>query len=327
MGRIFLFPAALFLIVCAAVFAWAGAGALATVVLLSALEVGVSFDNAVVNAEVLKRMNRKWRRRFLTWGILIAVVGVRLVLPILLVSATAFVSPLAVARLAFFDGAAYAALLGNARYAIYAFGAAFLLLLSLRFFFNAEKKIHWIRWAERRLASLGNLEALEIAVVLWLILGVSFFVPAALQSTVLIAGSVAVILSVGLEALERFFSVKEGHAVSQGLALFIYLEILDTAFSLDGVVGAFALTFSLPLIILGLGVGAYFVRTLTSYLVEHRILETLRYIEHGAYWAIFGLALAMFGNLFLSVPEIITGTIGAVFMCSAYYSSLRARSA
>ncbi|MEK9177041.1 MAG: DUF475 domain-containing protein, partial [Patescibacteria group bacterium] len=98
-----------------------------------------------------------------------------------------------------------------------------------------------------------------------------------------------------------------------------------SAFSLDGVVGAFALTSAIPVIAVGLGIGAYFVRSLTIYMVRERTLETLRYLEHGAHWAIFGLAGSMFANLIVEVPELVTGGIGFVFLVAAYYSSLRFR--
>jgi len=323
MARLFLPPAVVAVLACAAVFFIGGAGAFLTVLLLSILEIALSFDNAIVNAEILRRTNAFWRRRFLTWGIIIAVVGARLVLPLLLVAAAAWASPFLVAKLAFSDGAAYAALLSGAHFAINAFGASFLLLLALRYFFDSEKTVHWIRAIEKQLSRLGDVEALEVAIVLWVVLIVSGFIALPERAAVLIAGIAAVLLSVAIEAFVRYFSKMGGGTRSHGFFLFVYLNILDSAFSLDGVAGAFALTFSLPLIVVGLGIGAYFVRTLTVYLVEHRVLESLRYIEHGAYWAIFGLAFSMFVNLFLSVPEIVTGTAGAAFMLAAYVSSVR----
>ena len=108
-----------------------------------------------------------------------------------------------------------------------------------------------------------------------------------------------------------------------GLALFIYLNVLDSAFSLDGVVGAFAITTNLLIIIAGLGVGALFVRAATVYLVRSRTLEALPYLEHGAHWAILGLAGVMFASLFVHVPEPITGLIGLGFILASYVSSRR----
>ena len=108
-----------------------------------------------------------------------------------------------------------------------------------------------------------------------------------------------------------------------GLALFVYLNILDAAFSLDSVVGAFALSTQIAVITVGLGIGAYFVRSLTIYMVHHKTLHSLVYIENGAHWAILGLAGAMFAGLFFDVPEPITGFIGLLFVGFAYWSSVR----
>jgi hypothetical protein len=326
MWRFFIGPAAVSLAALTLVLFMSGLSALITVAILSVLEVTLSFDNAVLNAQVLKRMNALWRRRFLTWGILIAVVGTRLVLPVVMVSLTSWQSPFLIAHLAFVDAHAYALLLERARFTIEAFGGAFLLMLALRFFFDSGKTVHWIRVLERRMAKLGDFEAIEMAVVLWLVLVVSFLVPPAEQTAVLVAGLIAVLISVSIESFMRFLARHQNAAVS-GIGLFIYLELLDTAFSLDGVVGAFALTFAIPLIVLGLGIGAYFVRSLTVYLTEHRVLESLRFIENGAYWAIFGLSVSMFASLLVEVPETVTGGLGLVFMLASYYSSVKARGA
>lgn len=323
-ARSFALPAAVALIAAATVLVFGGPEAFLAVALLALLETGLSFDNAVVNAQVLKRMPPAWQKRFLTWGIAIAVVGTRLILPILVVSAAGWVSPVSVALLAFSDGDAYGLLVEGARIGIGAFGGAFLLMLSLRYFFNVEKSVHWLSAIERRLARLGSIESIETMVTAAAIIAAAFFAPSPVRMTVLIAGALGIALSVAIEHAVGFFSKGLAGAASQGLALFIYLEILDTAFSLDGVVGAFALTTSVVLIVIGLGIGAYFVRTLTIYLTEHRVLESLIFVEHGAYWAIFGLAVSMFVGLALSVPEYVTGSVGFCFMLAAYLSSRRA---
>jgi len=99
--------------------------------------------------------------------------------------------------------------------------------------------------------------------------------------------------------------------------------VLDAAFSLDGVIGAFALTTAIPIIFAGLGIGAFFVRTITVFLVQKKTLDTLVYLEHGAHWAILGLALSMLASLMIHIPEAITGLIGLVFVTLAYVSSVR----
>lgn len=305
------------------VYYYLGLAAFFTAVLLVLLEVTLSFDNAVVNAKVLAKMDAKWQRRFLTWGIFIAVFGTRIVLPVVIVSAVVGIAPWIVAHMAFFDPSHYGELLESAAPAIHSFGAVFLMLVALKYFLDGNKTRHWVRFIERHLSLWGRIEALEILLALTAVALVSFFVPATEQASVLVAGIVGVIVFILMEGITSAFSFETKAGVSGSLALFFYLEVLDTAFSLDGVVGAFALTTALPVIAVGLGIGAYFVRSLTVYMVKQRTLDTLVFLEHGAHWAIFGLALSMLVSLLTPVPEIITGTIGIVFVLAAYYSSLR----
>ncbi len=314
------------LLVCAvtlfAVFAWGGFAALFLALVLVVLEVTLSFDNAIINAKVLARMSAKWQRRFLTWGILIAVFGTRLVLPLLIVSAATMLSPFAILAMAFDDPKQYAALLETARPLIGAFGGSFLLMVALKYFFNEAKSVHWIRAVERRFARWGRIEAIEIALALTLLMGFSFALPD-LKAAILSAGIIGIILFILIEGVAGSFNIEAQGAARNGIILFLYLNVLDSAFSLDGVVGAFALTAQLPIIAAGLGVGALFVRTFTVYLVRAKTLQNFVYLEHGAHWAILGLAGSMFAGLAVHVPEVITGGIGLVFIALAYGSSRR----
>ncbi len=321
--KLFIAPTLISIVALAAVFIWGGTAALLLAILLAILETTLSFDNAVVNAKVLQRMNAEWQQRFLTWGILIAVFGTRLVFPILIVAAAAGLSPLAVMQLAFTDAAAYSHYLEGAHVAIAAFGSAFLLLVSLKYFFNHKKTVHWIKSIERHLSRWGGIEAIEIALVLLVLLACAFFLPHE-AGTLLIAGLIGVVLFIVIEGIAQSFEIEAGEiAAKAGLALFIYLNVLDSAFSLDGVVGAFAITSNLPVIVAGLGIGALFVRTFTVALVRAKTLESLPYLEHGAHYAIFGLALAMLVGIFVHVPEVITGLVGLVFVALSYVSSRR----
>lgn len=321
--RIYFFPILVTIVVFAAALYWGGWQALFLVALLSILETTLSFDNAVVNARVLERMDEKWQKRFLTWGILFAVFGTRFVLPILIVAAAAGLSPVFVTMLAFTDPVAYGEYLHAAHVAIAAFGSAFLMLVSLKYFLNNAKTVHWIDVIERHLSRWGGIEAIEIALVLIVLLGCAFALPHE-AATLLMAGIIGIVLFVVIEGIAQSFEVESAMTkASAGAALFIYLNVLDSAFSLDGVVGAFAVTNSLPIIIAGLGIGALFVRTFTISLVKAKTLKTLVYLEHGAHWAILGLALAMLVGIFVRVPEVITGLIGLVFIAFAYLSSRR----
>lgn len=321
--RYFLVPVVVSVLALAVVYALGGLSALLIAALLTILEVTLSFDNAVVNARVLMQMSEKWRQRFLTWGMLIAVFGTRFVLPILIVSASVWMSPWLITNLAIFNPEEYGHLLEGARYAINSFGAVFLLMVSLKYFFNEGKEIHWIHDIERHLVKWGKIEAIEIGIALLSLFGLSFFVPHEEQAAVLGAGIIGVALFIFMEGLAGTFARQVKQAEAAGLALFLYLNVLDSAFSLDSVVGAFALTTAIPVIVAGLGIGAYFVRVLTIYFVEKKTLDTLLYLEHGAHWAIFGLAASMFASLVWHVPEVITGGIGLAFVLAAYYSSLR----
>ena len=147
-----------------------GSSALFIAVLLVALEVSLSFDNAVVNARVLMRMTPVWQQRFLTWGMFFAVFLTRAVLPIIIVAVSVWANPLTIATLAFADPKEYGNLLEGAHYVINSFGAVFLLLVGLKYFFDDAKDTHWLEIIEKYLSRWGSVAAIEIAVVLILLL-------------------------------------------------------------------------------------------------------------------------------------------------------------
>lgn len=314
-------PGLVSLFICAVAGLWFGPVALATVLLLVVLEVTLSFDNAVVNAKVLQGMSPAWQHRFLTWGILVAVFLTRALLPIFIVSVSTMAAPWVIANMAFFDANQYAELLEHSHYVIGSFGAMFLLLAALHYFFDHGKGVHWIVPIERRLAKMGNIEAVEVVVSLVVLAIIGISLPEH-RSEILLAGIVGIALFALVQGTAHAF--EKTAQTGSGLALFVYLEILDAAFSLDSVVGAFALSKEIVIIIIGLGIGAYFVRSLTSYMVHHGTLGKLVYLEHGAHWALLGLSGAMIGNMFFKVPDPITGFIGLLFVGAAYISSLRA---
>ncbi|KND50080.1 MAG: hypothetical protein AB203_03780 [Parcubacteria bacterium C7867-008] len=321
--RAFALPVIVSIAILAGVFWWGGPEAFFIATLLVILEVTLSFDNAVVNAKILANMDEKWQKRFLTWGILVAVFGTRFVLPILIVSASVGASPWMIAQLAAFNPNEYGHLLEGARHAISAFGGIFLLMVSLKYFFSVGKDIHWIRSIERIVAGWGKIEAIEIGISLVVLIVLALLMPDH-SANVLLAGVVGIVLFIVIQGVANSFTKGAEKSIGAGsAALFVYLNILDAAFSLDGVVGAFALTNELLLIVVGLGIGAYFVRSLTVYLVRRKTLDALVYLEHGAHWAILALAIAMLTSIFVEVPEIITGSAGLIFVGAAYYSSLR----
>ncbi|TAN64050.1 MAG: DUF475 domain-containing protein, partial [Magnetospirillum sp.] len=128
--------------------------ALATVFIvavLAVLEVSLSFDNAVVNAKVLTTMSPVWQRRFITWGIVVAVFGMRIVFPLLIVGAMVRISPWDALILAARRPDEYARIMIAAHVSIAAFGGSFLAMVGLKYFFNVKKSIHWVRMIEEPL--------------------------------------------------------------------------------------------------------------------------------------------------------------------------------
>ncbi len=296
--------------------------------ILGVLEVSLSFDNAVVNASVLGEMDAVWRHRFITWGIAIAVFGMRIVFPLVIVAVVASISPVEAVRLAVQEPKTYAAILTGAHVSVSAFGGAFLGMVGLKHFLDVEKDEHWIHWLERPLAKLGRVESVQIGVVLLVVWLVSMEVHAEERLTFLVAailGLVCYIAVDGVSALMEDASDEKSEVTARsGLAAFLYLEVLDASFSFDGVIGAFALTTNLFVIAIGLGIGAMFVRSLTIMLVDKGTLTEYRFLETGAFYAILALAVIMFLQTLMEIPEVVTGLIGATFIGLSFWSSVRA---
>jgi hypothetical protein len=342
---------------------YGGPAGLAIAAILIVLEISVSFDNAVVNATVLERMSPFWQKLFLTLGVLIAVFGMRLVFPLLIVGITAHLSPTEAVSLALDKGPAdepgtYAYLLNEAHPAIAAFGGMFLLMLFLDFIFE-ERDITWLSWLERPLARMGKLDMLGVVVAsVLLLLAATQLAPEDKTATVLMSGvlgMVTYILVNGLSSLLEEHEVPDvdeddesgsellpapsrevpprSAAKANGeLALktgkaaffsFLYLEVLDASFSFDGVIGAFAITSDPIIIAIGLGVGAMYIRSLTVYLVRKGTLAEYVYLEHGALWAIGSLAVLLLLTIKFHIPEVVTGLIGVGFIAAALLSSVR----
>jgi uncharacterized protein len=345
--RIFGLSYAVTLVSLVVAFLYAGVTGLVLCAILGILEISLSFDNAVVNATVLERMSAFWQRIFLTIGVLIAVFGMRLVFPLLIVGITAQLSPVEAIRLALEqrppdDPTSYAALLNAAYPQIAAFGGTFLLMLFLDWLFE-DRDIRWLSWLETPLAKIGQLSRLSIVIVL-VVLVVMSETLAGDPNVVLMSGALGLVTYLLVNGLGDFFdqasdtgddeeaeparnssgpSELAKAAGKAGFFLFLYLEVLDAAFSFDGVIGAFAITTDPILIALGLGlIGAMFVRSLTVFLVRKGTLADYVYLEHGAHWAIGALSVILLVGIGYHVDEIITGLIGVAFIAAAFLSSV-----
>ncbi|MGA5572183.1 DUF475 domain-containing protein [Streptomyces pseudogriseolus] len=321
--------------------------ALGIVAILAVLEVSLSFDNAVINAGILKKLNAFWQRIFLTVGILIAVFGMRLLFPVVIVSVSARLAPQDAVHLALTDKERYQELVTDAHPSIAAFGGMFLLMIFLDFILE-DRETKWLGRVERPLARLGRIDMLSVcaALVVLLVTSMTFAAEAHQHGghhadkaqTVLISGVAGLVTYLVVHGLSGFF---EGRLAGEedgedakgrtGTALagraafftFLYLEVLDASFSFDGVIGAFAVTNDIVLMALGLGIGAMYVRSLTVYLVRKGTLDDYVYLEHGAHYAIGALAAVLLVSIRYEVNDIVTGLIGVSLIGAAFWSSVR----
>ncbi len=294
--------------------------------ILAVLEISLSFDNAIVNANKLKDMTPEWQHRFLTWGIIIAVFGMRIVFPLLIVVVAAGIGPWEAIRLAATQPAEYARIIGEAHLSIAAFGGAFLMMVGLKYFFDEGKEVHWISALERGMARFSSVQGLELAIVLAVMLVFASILPDGDVATFLYASVAGLVTFLGVEVIGHLLDASDEATdltAKGGVGAFLYLEVLDASFSFDGVIGAFALTQNLFLIAIGLGIGAMYVRSMTIMLVERNTLAQFRYLEHGAFWSILILAGVMFMQTIHHIPEVITGLLGAGFIALSLVSSLR----
>jgi hypothetical protein len=341
-------------------FLYGGTTGMAVAAILIVLEISVSFDNAVVNATVLGELSAFWQKLFLTVGVLIAVFGMRLAFPLIIVGITAHLSPSEAVHLALEKGSVhtpgtYANLLHEAHPAIAAFGGMFLLMLFLDFIFE-ERDITWLSWLERPLGRIGKLDQLSVVVAsVLLLIAATQFAPEDKVVSVLMSGVLGMVTYImvnGLSGLleEHEEAREEAEQDDTGTALsgdpvpasraratgqlalktgkaaffaFLYLEVLDASFSFDGVIGAFAITSDPIIIAIGLGVGAMYIRSLTVYLVRKGTLADYVYLEHGALWAIGSLAVLLLLTIRYEIPEVVTGLIGVGFIAAAFISSVR----
>ncbi len=321
-------------------FTHGGANALFTAMfialVLALMEISLSFDNAVVNASILKHWDKFWKTIFLTVGMIIAVFGMRLVFPIVIVAVTADMGMKEVVDLALHNPTAYSEKLMAHHAEISAFGGMFLLLVFLNFVFD-DKEIHWFGWLEKRLAKLGKVDAMSVFVAIVALMISLTWVDEAHKAVVLMAGVWGILIYMGVNVLSTLLEGDEdgdgkvdgnevaGAVAKGGIAGFLYLEVLDASFSFDGVIGAFAITNDVVIIMIGLAIGAMFVRSMTIFLVEKGTLDEFVYLEHGAHYAIGALAVIMLLSMKFHIPEIITGLIGIAFIVASVIGSIKYR--
>jgi uncharacterized protein len=292
---------------------------IAIVIGLVVFEVVNSVDNAVVNASVLKTMSVLWRKRFLLIGIISSVFLVRFILPLLIVWISVPTMSLSDIFLAFSGQSNIAA---NAielqKPVILMFGGVFLIYLYFHWLFLEKKEPLFI---ERFLKEKHGVWFFAFAAILLVII---MYLSRANSLVMLAAaiGSATFFIVYGLketaEQSER--NLMAGASGLSDLSKFVYLEVLDTTFSFDGVVGAFAFTINLLLILIGLGIGALVVRELTIKGID--TIGKYKYLKNGALTSIGFLGLFMLVESFgIELPSYIPTIVTFIVIGIAFYKS------
>jgi uncharacterized protein len=306
-----------------------GVSALIITLILAVVELTFSFDNAIINAKVLNKLSRRWQTVFLSVGIIIAIFGMRVVFPVVIVMLTAHLSWGTVVDLALHHSHEYAHHLEKAHASIAAFGGAFLLMLALNYFMNDEKDVHWIKRIEKPLSDFSHWLAAP-AVVTSVLLVITWLPANTHAAATISAGLLGAGTFILIETLSGVFTrLQKGHLQQSGqtglaaLSTLLYLEVLDASFSFDGVIGAFAITSNVVLIAAGLGIGALWVRSLTVYMVRKGVLGKYRYIEHGAHYTVLVLAAILLVSVMVEISDYIPGLLGVGIIGASIAASMR----
>ncbi len=294
--------------------------ALVIIIGLIVFEIVNSIDNAIVNAHVLKTMNQRWRKIFLFWGLLIAVVVVRGILPFLVVWLTVPGIGFVEAFQAMFSGSPYVAAAIDAGKPLILMGAGvFLFLLYLHWLFLEEKRPFFV--TDKFIKP--NYGIWFFACTALLLVGLLYM---ARQNPVLMLsasiGNAAFFILYGFrEQAEKQSEVLKEKAVEMSnFSKFLYLEVLDASFSFDGVLGAFAFTTAVPLILIGNGIGALIVRELTIRGVDR--VASYKFLKNGAMTSIGFLGLIIISESFgLEFPGFLPTAITLLFVGVAFFAS------
>ncbi|WP_347990197.1 DUF475 domain-containing protein [Methylomonas sp. AM2-LC] len=324
--RYFLLPNLLsFIGVCVIWWFYGWNGAIKTVLLIL-IEGILSVDNSVVNVTTLKTMPPKYQRAFMTWGWLIAVVGMRFIFPVGIVSATTEMNFVETIQLAFNHGEEYKDHVEGAKTVISSFGAIFMILIGIKFLL-ADKEVYWFEAIEKKFQGGGGIEAVEVLVasIISFVVWVGLDGQSARDTQIGCETGILVFLIVTncIGSLVNAFCKKAGLLAASGLSGFIYLEFQDASFSFDGTIGAFAVTPLITIMLVGLGCGAGYVRAMTLYLLKEGVIDQYRYLEHGAHYAVLSLGIMMLIGIKFPVHEVVTSGVGLGIIALSVYSSIR----
>ena len=291
-----------------------------TVLGLSLFEIVISVDNAVINADVLGTMSRKARRWFLIWGIIIAVFLVRGLLPWLIIwMSNPSLGAIGALTASFSSDPRVAETIKESAPILLAGGGTFLVFLFFHWIFLEPK--HYGLVGEEFMHKQGvwffAVVSVLLSVIVWQAIKIN-----PLMAFGAVVGSTAFFITHGFkENAEKMEKEMIEGAKMTDLAKIFYLEVIDATFSIDGILGAFAFTFSIPLILIGNGIGALVVRQLTISNIEN--VKKYKYLKNGAMYSIFALGVVMLADSFgMHIPQwvspVVTFAIIGFFFWKSY---------
>ena len=272
-----------------------------------------SIDNAVINAQVLSTMSERARRWFLIWGLLVAVFLLRGLLPFIIVWVTnPSLGPVETITAAFSSDPKIHEAVELSAPILLIGGGTFLIFLFFHWLFLEPKKFGLV--GERFIQSQGVWFYAIVSIILALIVLFALRINPFMAFGAVV-GSTAFFITHGFkenaaQAEKSLLTKSQSHS---DLSKILYLEVIDATFSIDGVVGAFAFTLSVPLILLGNGIGAFVVREVTIHNIER--IQKYVYLKNGAMYSILFLGVIMILNSFGShIPEWFTPIVTAIII-------------
>ena len=267
---------------------------------LALFETITSIDNAIINAEVLTTMSERAKKWFLTWGLLIAVFGLRGLLPFFIVwGVNPSIGPIGAVTATFSNDPHVLKAIESSAPILLVGGGTFMLFLFFHWLFMEPK--HFGLKGERFFLKQGVWFYAVVSVLLSLIVYHCLKINPVMALGAVV-GSTAFFITHGFKENAAEEEEKLISSPKSDLSKIFFLEVIDATFSIDGVLGAFAFTLSVPLILLGNGIGALVVRQITISNVDR--IKKYPYLKNGAMYSIFFLGLIMLLNSFgFHIPE------------------------
>ena len=293
-----------------------------TVLGLSLFEIIISIDNAIINAEVLSTMSKRGRKWFLFWGIIIAVFLVRGLLPwIIIWASNPSLGFLGSFTASFSSDPHVKEIIEQSAPILLVGGGTFLIFLFFHWIFLEPK--HYGLIGEEFIHKKGvwffAVVAVLLSVIVWLAIKLN-----PLMAFGAVVGSTAFFITHGFKenAEQTEKRMLEGSSKMSDLSKIFYLEVIDATFSIDGILGAFAFTFVLPMILIGNGIGALVVRQLTVMNIDK--VKKYKYLKNGAMYSIFALGMIMVLHSFhINIPSWISPVVTFAIVGAFFYKSYK----